>query len=188
MKIAQIIGENLDQFIQPSQMAYLAKVRKAMTRISSDWNDEYKNNAVLTAAIQRITKQIMILGAINTNQIMIWRAELRPLVQIQAQNFSSLGGYWTWHSNSPQVMHHDNAYDEFHEINSDDLHEITFEAEARLIDIDWPTTIAQNIILPQEREITMKNNSIVHVHTLYTNDDEFNVNFQIRVVRMDWMD
>lgn len=173
--------ESMQQIVPAENPAFLKKVRREISRAGSgDWDDDYRDDAVLSKAIRQVEALMTnpVQGGVTGDHVDIWRAELRPQSQVDDLNFGSLGIYWSWNVHSAKVLHHDNAYDDF---GREGLVEIMFEGEAKLSDVDWASSIAQNLILPGESEITMKDGKQVHLSTLWIGHDDHPVDVMIFV-------
>jgi hypothetical protein len=128
----------------------------------SDWTEDFQDPAILQTALEKVMSQIS--EGIYGNEIEIYRAELRPADQIINGAYGSLGSCWSWDANGAGVCNHDNAYDS----HGQDLEEVVFTASSPLDQIDWVQTLAKNLILKNEREISLKDNSVVRVETVYS--------------------
>jgi len=149
--------------------AFLKQVRTQANRIASDIADDLP--ADLTEMVTRLLRQID--GVSRIGQLMtVFRAELRPESEIM--NISTTGVHWTWHADSAQVYHHDNAYDDAerggHDRNK--LVAITLEADVPFQSIDWPYTVGTNLIHPNEKEITIFSDRQINILGIYTPDSE----------------
>lgn len=163
---------------------FLKAVRRHMVKeqLLFDWQDA--DDETLMRGLQQVARTIDALGNVSASGVSVWRAELRPLEQVEEDAYGSVGRYWSWHADSAGVQNHHNAYDSYPDDDRDELVEVTFEARVRFADVDWPATLAQNLCLPGEREITVKPGARVTVTTIYAPDDE-RVNLVLPVERFD---
>lgn len=138
---------------------FVTKVRDYIEEHLNDWHEDYLEDQKLIDTITQCWSLIEREGAPEGDHIEVYRAELRPEHQIADHDYGSLGSFWTWDIDSAGTLNHDNAYDE----HGRDVREIIFVAEVKLHDIDWIQTIAKNMVLKREREITVKNGSVIHV-------------------------
>lgn len=172
--------ETMLQIAPVGNPRFLKAVRKQIARIGSDWIEDYEDDAVLIKAIQNVEALMTnpVQGGVTSDHVDIWRSELRPQSEVDEKSFGSLGIYWSWNVHSARVLHHENAYDSF---GRDNLVEIMFEGEAKLADVDWPTSIAQNLILPGESEITVKDGKKVHISMMYIGRDDYPADMMVYI-------
>ncbi len=136
---------------------FLKAIHAYLKEHLSDWADDYEDPAVLKTAVEQVLG--LICNQISGSNIEIYRAELRPREQIASGDYDTLGSCWSWDSNGAAVCHHDNAYDQ----HGKDVLEVIFVAKASLSSIDWVQTLAKNLVLRNEREISLRDNSNVKV-------------------------
>lgn len=179
MRLSEIRGAGLSAFIRPDDPAYLKLVRRGIQAISSSFLDDFADDHVLLPAVANIQRQIEY-HSLNGAVLDVWRAELRPQAEVQAFNFSSVGAFWSFEVHAAQVAHHDNAYDSF---GRSGLVEIMFEAEVDPRNIDWPRSVAQNLVLPGERELRIVRGA-VHVSTVYVASEDHQVDLTLPVTDM----
>jgi hypothetical protein len=146
--------------------AFVRAVRKQCNRIAADIADDLPRNTTqfadrILAVVARI-EQEEPLGPTMT----VVRAELRPADSVSGIN--SVGAHWSWSEAGARVYHHENAHDEY---GHDNLRNIILVAEVPFNSIDWPYTIATNLILPGEQEITILNGATVKLKEIFADTD-----------------
>lgn len=156
----------LSRFLNPTP-AFLAAVRKA---INSGWRDRYADDAVLTKAIGAIEDRIRVVGMVDSNEITVWRAELRPTEQVESHNFESVGIYWTFDEYSAEPVWPHGAED-FHGIDPDDAEKVVFETTVPLQQVDWAVSVAYQLVHTGEHEIRIPAGE-VHIERIYVDDAE----------------
>lgn len=147
--------------------AFAGQVLAYMERHLGDWYDDFNDPEIIRDAVEAVALTIEANADLNDRSITICRSELRPQEEIETASFGSLGQFWSWADEGARVCHHDNAYDQF---GREDLREIVFVAECPLDAINWVATIAKNLVLKNEREITVKSGSTVMVTDIMSCD------------------
>jgi hypothetical protein len=148
---------------------FLNQVMIWANKIARDIAANFPKGDAFEKAVSDLLHRIDVQGNGIENIMTAWRAELRR----EPTNITSTGVHWSWHADSAAVYHHDNAYDALSDGESrDDLVEVVIEADVRFQSIDWPYTVATNLIHPAEREITVKSGSRVNVTGLYVGEEE----------------
>jgi hypothetical protein len=148
----------------PTEGSFLAKVKGYIDQHLSDWSDEYTDQTALSTAISNAWSTISSEGSPGVYSIEIYRHELRPQDQIDDRDFGSIGACWTWDADRAQTVNHNNAYDE----HGRDVVPVTFITEVDFTHIDWVQTMAKNLILKNEREITVKNGTHLMIQGFMT--------------------
>ena len=170
-----LLRESMDFLHEPT---FLKQVQDIIDDHYGDWSVDYEDLGVLSEAVSKLMKRIQY-SAIDGSTILVSRSEIRPKKQFETLNFGSLGIHWTWDAGN-DVYNPDNAYDEH---GREGIVELVFDAEVALDAIDWPFTIASNLVLPGEQEICIKDGSFVTLETIYTKDgfQHKDVNIKIHV-------
>jgi hypothetical protein len=142
------------------------KVRAMANNIAADIAaDLPEDDEEFAEMLRAKLREIDAIGGIG-ERMGIARAELRPLDHIP-NGLTSVGCHWSWHLGSAKVYHHQTGEEE-HE--GEELVDITIEAEVSLHDIDWVFTLATNLILPGEREITVRQGATVKITHVWDED------------------
>jgi hypothetical protein len=147
--------------------AFLKQVMARANRIARDIAADLPQGPELVARIEVILANIQRECA-HGNVLVIQRDELRAREQlgltqtkgrVRVAALGSVGCHWAW--GEPGVYHHDNAMDdaERNGFSRDQLVNFRMTGEVRSRDVDWPFTIATNLILPGEEEVTVKPNA-----------------------------
>ena len=145
--------------------AFLAEVREDVDLIGhGQW--EFPDDAGLRQRIQTLMHQIEHRAG-HDGKYIIERAELRPHDHLPG-GFGSVGCHWSWDSNGARVYHHDNATDR-HGVG---VEEMMLVATVRPEQIDWSFTVATNLILPGEREITVTPGQSIQMESVWVDDIE----------------
>ena len=160
---------------------FLNKVRAAFNHIDSSSrlpDTDAKLAEQITELLDEIEAQEGPLG----DNMIVTRAELRPR-QTLPNGIVSLGCHWCWGDGADTVYHHDNAYDRWAAdgFDKDDLAQVTLNAEVKFSDIDWPFTIATNLRLPDEHEITIRSGAIIVLNEIFWDDGSAVVDKNVRV-------
>jgi hypothetical protein len=92
--------------------------------------------------------------------IKLWRAEMRPRSDLTKNGVSTLGVFWAWQRDRAGAIY---GSDYGSEIHSGKTYTGVFEAVVPLTSINWPATIAANLAMPMEREVTLLQDSKVHL-------------------------
>ena len=156
---------------------FCTSVHEYLDEHLSDWSDDYADIDVMRTALEPLLNSILHYQ--DGDKLEIYRKELRPQDQIDDLSFGSLGHCWSWDSDGAQVCHHDNAYDQYGRNN---VHEVMFVAEVSMADIDWVQTMAKNLVLRNEREISVRDGAKVHVGEIFLDKGQFkSANFSIDI-------
>lgn len=151
------------------------KVRQMANHIAKDIADDLPKGPAFVQRIRLLLQTIHAEEPIG-DKMNIFRAELRPRSALDT--ITSVGSHWCWDPNAAQVYHHDNATDEH---GDDDLVNILLDGTAAYRAIDWPYSIATNLIHPAEREITLRNNAQVYLNEIIATDIYIEVNRMVSV-------
>lgn len=164
-KYIDTIVENMA--LVPLTEKFAQQVRKMANKIARDIADDLpKNNNDLLKIIEHKLSQIDQYCGIDA-VMMVGRAELRNKDDLP-DCLSDVGCHWCW-SGDERVYHHENAYDEY---GQDDLVEVGLVAKVNIRDIDWVFTIATNLILPGEGEITIKSGATVKLVDVFVDGND----------------
>ena len=141
----------------------LKRVKATANKISWDIASDLPKGQAFAERIQTLLHDMDVAPTMT-----VYRAELRQ----KNEAVTSAGCHWTWDPEQARVYHHDNAYDsaQTNGLDREDFEEIVIEADVAFKDVDWVFTIAANLILPGEREITIRSGAIVHDATVYPSD------------------
>jgi hypothetical protein len=173
MRFYEILNENY-QMVSVSS-GFLKEVSRLTKKISAD--SDLPNGPEFETVVMNLLKQIDGIAGIGS-LMTVWRAELHP--KGQETNLSSTGSHWSWHADSAKVYDDENA--EYFHKGKEELVEVVLEADVKFKSIDWPYTVATNLILPNEREITVRPGSIVNVMGLYVGRNEIPFESQLPVI------
>lgn len=143
--------------------AFVRAVRLHCNRIAADIADDLpRNNKQFADGIRAVVARIEQEEPLAPMMTVV-RAELRPRESIP-DGITSVGAHWSWSEAGAQVYHHDNAYDEY---GRENVAQIILIAEVAFNSIDWPYTIATNLIHRAEQEITIKPGATVKLIEIF---------------------
>ena len=164
----------------PLTPTFLQKVRAMANRIASDIAQDLPTGQAFADKVAQLLQTIDVINGIDP-VMTVWRAEMRDSATLDG--LASVGSHWCWHSDSPAVYHHDNAYDDMARQGKQRsaLVEFVMAAEVALRDIDWVFTVATNLILPGEREITIRSGTRIKITTIYVGDEEIDTDQTVAV-------
>jgi hypothetical protein len=157
---------------------FCAKVHEYLDEHLADWSDDYADPEVMRTALEPLVQSIFHYR--DGNDLEIYRKELRPQDQIDDLSFGTLGHCWSWDSDGAQVCHHDNAYDQY---GRDNLTEVMFVADVTITDVDWVQTLAKNLVLRNEREISVEDGKSVRVKEMFFEKGYKTASFTIPIDR-----
>lgn len=164
----------------PITRPFVRKVRAQCDRIAADIADDLpKDDQQFAEHIHQVIARIEAEEPLAPTMTVV-RAELRPAAEVP-DGVTGVGAHWSWSENGARVYHHDNAYDEYGR-DDNNLVEVVIVAQVPFNGIDWPFTIATNLILPGEQEITIKSGATVKLIDLFTNNELFDANGRAVVV------
>lgn len=153
--------------------SFLQEVRDDVDLIGhGQW--EFTDDQDLTKRITALMHQIEHHAG-HGGKYIIERAELRPEDHIP-HGLVSVGCHWSWESNAAAV-YHDNATDN----HGDDTIEIVMVSIVDDSCIDWAFTIATNLVLHGEKEITLIPGSDIKIEAVWIGDMEQSVDVQASV-------
>lgn len=138
----------------------LASVQEYLADHLSDWSEDHEDDEVLRSALSALVAQITD-AAYHDGKLLCVRAELRPQEELDASPLNSVGGYWSW-GGEGGVCNHDSASD-WHGVDHAELAEIVLCANIGLGQIDWVQTLAKNLVLKNEAEITVKDGEEIQI-------------------------
>ena len=164
MRLSEIIDRPLleNQHMIQLTPEFIKRVIREAGEIASDRADDLRDAPDLLEQIERVVQSID--REVGIGPVMhLARAELRPMRDIK--NPTSIGAYWSWMEGKVYWDH--NARDH-HEGKK--LVDVTWSADVKFADILWERSIAANLVLPGEHEISVRNGAHVHVREAFYQD------------------
>jgi hypothetical protein len=137
---------------------FIQRITRAARSISFDIAADLPKGPALVERVNTLLARINQSCPIE-DVMTVERAEIRPKAVLN--NLGTVGCHWCWEDGAAQIYHHDNAYEDAERegYKRSDLVEIILVANVQFQSIDWPYTIATNLIHPAECEITIRNNA-----------------------------
>jgi hypothetical protein len=171
MYIADIFPVPLQEGIDQLRLTpiLLRQVRSLCKKIAWDIAEDLPKGPAFAHAVQAVISRINQAEPIASVMTVV-RAELRPATDIP--DLASVGAHWAWDEGGARVYHHDNAPEHF-SAEDGELQEIIIVATVPFNSIDWPFTLATNLILPGEHEITVRPGSRVALVEIFAGNDVF---------------
>lgn len=146
---------------------FLRRVGEYIGEHLSDWSEDFAKPEEMKSAVARWWNTLDAMASIDGNTIAVWRAELRPITEIEDDSYPTIGCFWTWNANSAAICWHDNAAEEHGDA---ECAEVTFEATVNFRDVNWVATVAKNLVLRNEREIMVNDGTKIMVRGIYAPD------------------
>jgi hypothetical protein len=160
MRYHEIICESDIPNISP---AFIKAVRRRL-KTGQHFGDYMspKQDDALAQAIRMAFQRINTLAGIGTTMT-VYREELRPRADVRDPG--TLGIYWCWHAGSAKAHYGQEMATEIHK--KQNTITVCYEASVASKDIDWVSTVAANLAMVDEKEITIRQNAKVTLLTAF---------------------